>query len=54
MTVQKRKPAPNPETGREQTRRDNSSKQRLNQQRMGVAEDHKTDSMKKGHRGTFP
>jgi hypothetical protein len=29
-------------------------KQKENQQRLGVAPDHKTPQMKKGHRGTFP
>lgn len=29
-------------------------KQRDNQKRLRVGEDHKTPEMKKGHRGTFP
>ena len=70
MPLQKRRSEPNPDiAAREQTRRaqagaqgigqrsdarGNSAKQRVNQQRMGVAEDHKTEQMKKRHRGTFP
>ena len=30
------------------------TKQQENRERMGVGPDHKTDSMKKGDRGTFP
>ena len=29
-------------------------KQKENQKRLGVGPDHKTNEMKKGHRGTFP
>jgi hypothetical protein len=32
----------------------NPEKLRQNQQRLNVGSDHKTDSMKKGKRGTFP
>jgi hypothetical protein len=34
--------------------RGDSEKLRQNQQRLGVGPEHKTESMKKGHRGTFP
>ena len=32
----------------------NREKLRLNQQRLHVGADHKTDAMKKGRRGTYP
>jgi hypothetical protein len=32
----------------------NPEKLKLNQQRLHVGSDHKTDSMKKGKRGTYP
>jgi len=32
----------------------NREKLRLNQQRLQVGADHKTDAMKKGKRGTYP
>jgi hypothetical protein len=32
----------------------NPEKLRQNQQRLHVGSDHKTESMKKGRRGTFP
>jgi len=32
----------------------NREKLKLNQQRLHVGSDHKTESMKKGRRGTFP
>jgi hypothetical protein len=32
----------------------NAEKLKLNQQRLHVGSDHKTDSMKKGKRGTYP
>ena len=32
----------------------NREKLRENQQRLQVGADHRTESMKKGHRGTFP
>ena len=32
----------------------NAEKLRLNQQRLQVGTDHKTDAMKKGKRGTYP
>jgi hypothetical protein len=32
----------------------NREKLKLNQQRLQVGADHKTESMKKGRRGTFP
>jgi hypothetical protein len=32
----------------------NREKLRLNQQRLHVGTDHKTDAMKKGRRGTYP
>lgn len=32
----------------------NPEKLRLNQQRLHVGSDHKTDAMKKGKRGTYP
>jgi hypothetical protein len=34
--------------------RNKPEKQRENQQRLGVGADHKTATMKRGHRGTFP
>jgi hypothetical protein len=38
---------------RDDARRD-PGKQRKNQERLGVGPEHKTEAMKKGHRGTFP
>lgn len=32
----------------------NPEKLKKNQERLGVGRDHKTDEMKKRHRGTFP
>lgn len=32
----------------------NREKPRLNQQRLQVGADHRTDAMKKGRRGTYP
>lgn len=34
--------------------RQNPEKLKDNQQRLGVGPEHKTEAMKKGHRGTFP
>lgn len=34
--------------------RGDSEKLKENQRRLGVGPEHKTDAMKKGHRGTFP
>lgn len=34
--------------------RQDPDKLKENQQRLGVGPEHKTDAMKKGHRGTFP
>jgi len=34
--------------------RENPEKQQENQRRLGVGPEHKTEAMKKGHRGTFP
>jgi hypothetical protein len=39
---------------RGQDARGNSEKQQENQRRLGVGPEHKTEAMKKGHRGTFP
>ena len=40
--------------GKRADARHDSGKLRENQQRLGVGPEHKTDAMKKGHRGTFP
>jgi hypothetical protein len=34
--------------------RQDHDKLKENQQRLGVGPEHKTEAMKKGHRGTFP
>jgi len=34
--------------------RQSSDKLKENQHRLGVGPEHKTEAMKKGHRGTFP
>ncbi|HEX7249652.1 MAG TPA: hypothetical protein VF262_04605 [Burkholderiales bacterium] len=34
--------------------RGSTEKQKENQRRLGVGPEHKTEAMKKGHRGTFP
>lgn len=34
--------------------RGDAEKQKENQRRLGVGPEHKTEAMKKGHRGTFP
>lgn len=34
--------------------RGNAERLKDNQQRLGVGPEHKTDAMKRGHRGTFP
>jgi hypothetical protein len=40
--------------GKNADARRDPGKLRENQHRLGVGPEHKTDSMKKGHRGTFP
>jgi hypothetical protein len=47
--TRRRQPGPRNADGR------NSSEQlKINQERLGVGADHRTDAMKKGKRGTFP
>lgn len=40
--------------GRRADARRDPGKLRENQQRLGVGPEHRTEAMKKGHRGTFP
>lgn len=41
-------------TNRGADARGSAEKQKENQRRLGVGPEHKTEAMKKGHRGTFP
>jgi len=48
-------PTPGKSPPREKHRAEpGSSAQRDNQQKLGVGADHRTEDMKRGHRGTFP
>lgn len=43
-----------PRRGRPTDARRDPGKLRENQQRLGVGPEHRTEAMKKGHRGTYP
>ena len=46
---------PTPQTGKNpKDGREDEAKLRENQEELKVGEDHKTDDMEQGHRGTFP
>ena len=48
-------PEPAAQTGKnERDARDDEGKLHRNQKELGVGEDHKTEEMEKGSRGTFP
>ena len=48
-------PPPTPQTGKNpRDVRENDAKLAENQNDLGVREDHKTEDMEGGHRGTFP
>ena len=48
-------PAPAAQTGKNpKDAREDESRLKKNQAELGVEEDHKTDDMEKGGRGTFP
>ncbi len=52
---QARRPQPGARgAGKRADARRDPDKLKENQQRLGVGPEHKTDAMKKGHRGTFP
>jgi len=51
----KDRPEPAAQTGKnEHDARDDDRKLAENQQELGVGEDHKTEEMENGNRGTFP
>lgn len=48
-------PTPAPQTGKNpKDAREDDEQLAENQADLGVGEDHQTDDMEKGHRGTFP
>ncbi|MGE5525122.1 MAG: hypothetical protein ACM3SS_15525 [Rhodospirillaceae bacterium] len=54
-TKHKKPPQPAAQTGKDpRNARDDEGKLAENQRELGVGEDHKTEEMKRGHRGTFP
>ena len=54
-TKHEKPPEPAAQTGKnERDARGDEGKLHKNQQELGVGEDHKTEEMEKGSRGTFP
>lgn len=54
-TKHKQPPEPAPQTGKHDgDAREDESQLAENQQELGVGEDHKTEEMEEGGRGTFP
>ena len=54
-TKHEKPPEPAAQTGKnEHDARDDDRKLHKNQRELGVGEDHKTEEMKQGGRGTFP
>jgi hypothetical protein len=51
---QKAQPSPPPTGKREGDARDNDGRLKKNQEELGVGDDHKTEEMEQGQRGTFP
>jgi hypothetical protein len=48
-------PQPAPQTGKNpRDARDDEGRLQENQEELGVGEDHKTDDMERGKRGTYP
>lgn len=48
------KPPQNPSAKKPGDARDEGAQLEQNREELGVAEDHRTEAMKKGKRGTFP
>jgi hypothetical protein len=54
-TPKQQKTAPAPQTGKNPNdAREDDQQLAENQQELGVGDDHKTEEMEEGHRGTFP